>query len=175
MKRLLVILSLSAVTFGLTEGKKIRHSLKIEKETKEISTRREENPSGRKICLADTIGIIQEDKEMIEELKKVSFAGYDKEANSSQESFVLINASGVGITGYEVKIEYLDMQDRMLHSRTLKKRCDVPGGESRRFDIKSWDTQHTFYYYLGNEPKKVATPYKVMFYPLTFWTGGENS
>ena len=60
------------------------------------------------------------------------------------------------------------MKGRMLHSRIVELDCEVPPEESRKFDITSWDKQHTYYYYLGNEPKKVATPFQVKFLPLSF-------
>lgn len=109
-----------------------------------------------------------EDEE-VRNLRNCSFSGYDKEPNSNKESFILMNPGPYVITGYEVKIEYLDMQGRMLHSRKVTLPCFVPPGENHRFDIPSWDIQHTYYYYLGNAPKRVATPFQVRFLPQAIW------
>ncbi|MDE6796166.1 MAG: hypothetical protein K2J63_12800 [Muribaculaceae bacterium] len=92
----------------------------------------------------------------------ISFSGYDKPAPSSKESFHITNSSATTINKVGIRITYLDLKDRMLHSRDVEVDCYVPSGESRLAAIPSWDIQHTFFYYLGPEPKKVATPYKVI-------------
>lgn len=165
MKKVLWI-SFLFILFPLiqTEAKRIKHSLRVEKETKGSGKQISVNVKG--INMTDSLSL---EKDQRENLLKIKFAGYDKEANSSYESFLIINSSEKDLTGFEVKIDYLDMQDRMLHSRTIKEDIKVPSGETRRTDVKSWDIQHTYYYYLGNEPKKVATPYKVTFTPTFFW------
>lgn len=154
--------------FGLqnVDGKKIKQSLSIGKEQKADLSKETGKINGKKVELSDSILV---NGSGLSDLLMVKFAGYDKEINSSKESFILINNSNNIITGYEVKIDYLDSHGRMLHSRNIRESGIVPPGETRRFDIKSWDTQHTYYYYLGNEPKKVATPYQVSFTPLIFW------
>lgn len=91
----------------------------------------------------------------------ISFSGYDKPTPSSKESFHITNSSTTTINKAGIRITYLDLKNRMLHSRDVEVNCCVPGGESRLASIPSWDIQHTFFYYLGPEPKKVATPYKV--------------
>ncbi len=91
----------------------------------------------------------------------VIFSGYDKTANSSKETFHVINRSDTTIKKAGIRITYLDLRNRMLHSRETVINCDVPKGETRLVSIKSWDEQHTFYYYLSPEPKKTATPYKL--------------
>lgn len=101
----------------------------------------------------------------VSELLKLKFAGYEKEPNSSTETFIVLNPTEQRILGFKVKINYMDMQGRMLHSRDEELKCDIPPGESRKFDISSWDKQHTYYYYRGNKPKKVATPFQVAIIP----------
>lgn len=168
MRKLIILLSALIILCPLGEAKKIRNSFRIDKT--EDSGKDVTKIGGVPFVLADTMYCSQGDHDSILiSLKEVVFAGYDKEPNSSLESFILVNPSKHAITGYEVRIDYLDMQGRMLHSRTVKNSCMVPAGETRRFDLKSWDPQHTYYYYLGNEPKRVATPFKVAFYPLTIW------
>lgn len=111
----------------------------------------------------------EEYKEICKELEEVNFAGYDKEVNSSIESFIIVNPTRQDILGFNLRIVYLDMQGRMLHSRDVSRECEIPAGESRRFDISVWDKQHVYYYHLGNQPKKIATPFQVKFQPLDFW------
>lgn len=166
--RFLLLLCLILFVSGITPARKIRHSLKIEKEAKKPETGKE-LLEGIEVTLKDSLNSTQMPIEWLGKLKKVSFAGFEKEANSNKESYILVNPTDLNICGYKVKIDYLDMQGRMLHSQMVTERCDVPPGESRKFDIKSWDSQHTYYYYLGNEPKKVATPFKVSFHPIAYW------
>lgn len=163
----IVIIFVCLSVWGFADARKVKNSFRVDKERK-TSKRTTPVIEGMEICIADSIGE-SFDREIYGKLEKCSFAGYDKEPNSNIESFILINESPYLITGYNLRIDYLDMQGRMLHSRTVKEPCYVPGGETRRFDIKSWDTQHTYYYYLGNEPRKVATPFQVTFTPLSFW------
>ena len=151
-------------------AKKIKNTFKIEK-TQSVSPKVEvEQINGQEICLVDFEGKeSREDSINILGLRKIGFAGYDKEVNSSKESFIITNGSEELLVGVEIRIDYFDMSDRMLHSRTVRKSCYVPPGENRRLDISSWDKQHTFYYYLGNPPKKIATPFKVSIVPIKFW------
>ncbi len=100
---------------------------------------------------------------------KVSFSGYEKEAGAARETMFISNHSGLFISGIEMTVIYLDMSGRMLHSRKITKKCDVPPGETRMFDYPTWDRQKTYYYHLGNSPRKVATPYDVKVSPIAFW------
>lgn len=147
------------------EGKKIKNSFKIEKSDKTKSKSQMSGFPGKEISFIDTLSNRQD----LKELEKCGFAGYEKEAHSNKESFILINGSDKTILAFKLRIDYLDIKDRMLHAREVQQMCVVPPGETRRFDIKSWDTQHTYYYYLGNEPKKVAIPYKVSISPISLW------
>lgn len=148
------------------EAKKIKNFFKIEKENKfPQNSSSEEEFSGIKFSFlsegtADSIITFKD---------KIAFSGFEKEVNSSKETFLISNKSLEVILGLEIRIEYLDLQDRMLHSRDIKEKCYVPAGETRKIDISSWDKQHTYYYYLGNEPRKVATPFKVRIIPLSLW------
>ncbi len=110
---------------------------------------------------SDSINHTKDDTVTISIADSISFSGYDKPAPSSKESFHIVNSSAIQINKVGIRITYLDLKDRMLHSRDVEVDCCVPGGESRLASIPTWDTQRTFFYYLGPEPKKVATPYKV--------------
>lgn len=172
MKAILFSLSITIIFFLplAAEAKKIKNSFTIDKNSSEISINSEKNLAGRKILLSDSMEG-NNHPEILDDLKNVSFNGYEKEAGSNLESFILVNKSGWSILGFEIRIDYLDMKDRMLHSRIVKEQCDVPSSEARKIDLKSWDKQHSFYYHLGNEPRRVSTPYKVRFSPVAFWIG----
>lgn len=145
---------------GHSEAKKIKTSLKVGKETKKVADKQKDR--GLEVVLSDSL------TDFSNQLKGISFSGYEKEYNSGKESFLIVNPTLYPVLGYKVKVDYLDMQDRMLHSRIIEEDCFVPSGETRKHDINSWDKQHTYYYYLGNEPKRIATPYKVAFTPISF-------
>ena len=146
MRLLLILFSLFLMATP-SGAKKIKNSFKIEKESK-TDVKSGERMRGEELVPSDSI---------------CTFTGYDKDINSNMESFILVNHSEDTITGFRIRIDYLDLQGRMLHSRIVKESCDVPPGEARRVDVRSWDKQHAYYYYLGNEPRRVATPFKVEF------------
>ena len=165
MKIRVVVIILTCILSGscfCQEGssKKVKQSLKIDKVNSK-TLKENSTPEGKKIIISDTL-IDNND------LLNISFKGYEKEIQSNQESFIIVNPTEKEIIGFEIKIDYLDMNGRMLHSRIVNESCEVPARESRKINIRSWDTQHTYYYYLGNEPRKVATPYKVKFTPVSY-------
>lgn len=148
-------------------SKKIKQSLKVEKQGNKRNSRNTENVSEIEINILDSINT--GDVPLNLKVEKVKFAGYEKEVNANSETFLVINDNEEAIIRFKVRIIYKDMQGRMLHSREITEKCMIPAHETRKLDISSWDKQHTYYYYLGNEPKKTATPYKVEFQPLSIW------
>lgn len=151
-------------------GKKVKQSLKISKEKKKENIKKtqfSEHPLRIFIeNFKDTDSIRIEGEEY--DVKKIKFAGYEKEINSSKETFLIINSSRHNIIAFSIDIIYKDMDGRMLHKRNVTMDCNLPSGETKRFDISSWDLQRTYYYYLGNTPKKTATPYQVEFRQVFF-------
>lgn len=95
--------------------------------------------------------------------KELRFSGFDKKASSTQESFFLSNESNVKILGVKIEVTYLSMAGQMLH-RFMSPMidCDIPSGETRRLDFKTWDGQKSFYYYKSERPRNSATPFKVL-------------
>ena len=92
----------------------------------------------------------------------VAFAGYEKTLSSSQESFFATNKTDSLITRLDIELNYLDMTGRQLDTRRITLDTQMTPGQTRRFDIKSWDRQKVFYYYLSPAPRSShATPYKV--------------
>ena len=164
LKLLIPLFMIACISFSPinVEGKKIKNSFFIEKKKENKKGTHLQDLTGRKIEIV-------EDSILGIKLNSITFSGFDKEVNSSRESFLVTNGSEIILTGIEIRIDYLDMEGRMLHSNIVREKCHIPAGETRRIDIKSWDTQHTYYYHLGNEPKKVATPFNVKITPIFFW------
>lgn len=94
-------------------------------------------------------------------LPGIRFYGFDKTVGSSIESFFISNGLEETLAGVEVEITYLDMKGRQLHKRSVKIDCDIPAGETKRTDVKSWDTQKSFYFHQSVKPKRQATPFDV--------------
>ncbi len=96
----------------------------------------------------------------------IRFSGFDKVARSRMESFFITNNSSINIKKFRLRIDYADMNGRMLHSRDITIETDLPSGETRKADIRSFDTQSSFYYHKSNPPRRRATPFKVSITPL---------
>ncbi|MDE6444447.1 MAG: hypothetical protein K2K64_08540 [Muribaculaceae bacterium] len=107
--------------------------------------------------------------------QSISFTGYDKQATASRETFHVVNRSAHTLRKMDIEIVYQDMKGRMLHKRKATVLCNIPAGETHKTDIRTWDTQLSFYYYLSNPPRRVATPYQVEIHPLAFWLTPEES
>lgn len=151
------------------EAKKVKQSLKVSKE-KTTSSQTDEQPERRQLPADKNSYIILADGSQAEFCPdSISFSGYEKEANASLETLLITNAGNVSIAGVKFKIIYKDIKERMFHSRTVTQNCHIPADETRRIDFKSWDKQKSYFYYLGNEPRKVATPYKVEIVPIAYF------
>ncbi len=91
----------------------------------------------------------------------IRFYGFDKIVTSTIESCFITNRLPDDIKGLEMQITYFDMQGRQLHKRNVEIKCDIPSGETKRTDFKSWDTQKSFYFHQSVKPKRQATPFSV--------------
>ncbi len=91
----------------------------------------------------------------------IIFTGYDKPIGADRESVFIINNSGQTIDKINITIDYFDILDRKLTSRTLNIIYSIPDKETRLVAFKTWDIQHSFYYYKSRKPRTQATPYKV--------------
>lgn len=92
---------------------------------------------------------------------KIRFYGFDKTLTSAKESFFVTNGLDNKLSGITIEITYFDMQHRQLHQTNQKLSCEIPPGETRRLDIKSWDTQKAFYFHQSAQPRRQATPFDV--------------
>lgn len=92
----------------------------------------------------------------------VSLSGYDKPLRTSRETFLVTNRSDRTLHGMALTITYLSTDGRQLHERTDTIGVSVPAGETRMARISTWDTQHSYYYVLGQQPRTAnVTPYTV--------------
>ena len=90
------------------------------------------------------------------------FSGYEKTLRSSKESFFVTNRSDSTVSRLWLDITYKDMKGRSLDTRSIDLDIDLPAGETRRIDLRSWDRQNVFYYHLSPVPRSShATPYRV--------------
>lgn len=90
-------------------------------------------------------------------------SGFEKTLRSNIESFFVTNNTDSALSRLHLTIEYLDTSDRQLHRRSEPVVADIPAGQTRRIEIRSFDRQATFYYYLSAVPRTraTATPFKV--------------
>lgn len=91
----------------------------------------------------------------------IRFCGYEKTLRATKETLFIENLSDSTITALSLSIEYLDTNGRQIHHRSIKQPVEIPSRQTRRIDIKSWDTQKTYYYVKGERPRKSATPYDI--------------
>ena len=167
-KYLAIILLLLSCSIA-AEARKVKQSLKVTKENTSSKEAEKEKYGHELPADKESYVLLPDGRQALFCPDSVSFAGYEKEANASTESFLVINHTPTNLSAIKIKIIYTDLRDRMLHTRTLTQPCFIPAGETRKIDIKSWDKQHTYFYYLGNEPRKVATPYKTQILPSAFF------
>lgn len=102
-------------------------------------------------------------------LDQIVFTGYDKPLNAANEVFFITNNTDRTMSGVTLYVEYLTIDGRQLDKRFVKLSCSIPPGETRRAELKSWDTQRSFYYEKSVQPKRQATPFKVVFDPVAFY------
>ena len=102
-------------------------------------------------------------------LGQISFSGFDKKLNSGSESFFVTNRTDRTMTVIMLEIEYLTPDGRQLHKQFHEVKCHIPPGETRKVDIKSWDTQHSFYYVKSAPAKASGSPFTVRFLPQAFY------
>lgn len=160
-ERLFVIQTL-AILIALFLGVFSIHARKI-KTKHSIPKKSEKIIEAEAIALADSVVSISSDSITFTEKIRpaIRFYGFDKTIGSNFESFFISNALDKDITGIEIAITYLDMKGRQLHKRNVRLECHIPPQETMRTDIKSWDTQKSFYFHQSVKPKRQATPFNV--------------
>lgn len=102
-------------------------------------------------------------------LDQVVFTGFDKNQGNSKESFFIINNTDRTLKGVSLYIDYRTLDGRQLHKRFFKLKCNIPAGETRKSDIPTWDTQHSFYYHKSKTSKHRGNPFDVKFDPVAYY------
>ncbi|MDE7409630.1 MAG: hypothetical protein K2N09_06370 [Muribaculaceae bacterium] len=158
VRSLLHLFGIAALLTSLTltaEGRKIRTKHSIPKKTEKdiAAVNAGQHPSisidSDSIAFCDSIR------------PAIRFYGFDKTAGSNAESFFIANSLNEALNGLEIQITYTDMKGRQLHKRAVSIDTTIPSGETLRTDIRSWDTQKSFYYYKSARPKRQSTPFDV--------------
>lgn len=98
--------------------------------------------------------------------RNILFSGYEKKLQSTRESFFITNRTDHVILSVELSIEYLTPDGRQLNRRFHRVACNIPPGETRAVDVKSWDTQHAFYYAPSPPARAAGSPFIVKFTPI---------
>lgn len=143
-----------AISMPSAEARKIRTKHSIPKQTRSASTVDTDNTDNKTVSMeSDSIAFCDSIRPFIR------FYGYDKTVTSNIESFFISNGLDRDISGMDLIIKYTDMKGRQLHKRSVHIDCNLPAGETQRHDIKSWDTQKSFYYHKSAKPKRQATPF----------------
>ena len=94
-------------------------------------------------------------------VQRLRLSGYDKTATADMESLFVTNHSTHRITLLKLQLNYFDMKDRQLHQRDVTLRVDLPAGQTRRVDFRTWDRQHAFHYHLSPPSRRATSPYKI--------------
>lgn len=100
-------------------------------------------------------------------LSQIVFSGYDKTISSKIESFFITNKTDCLLESVTIEIEYLTTESAQLHKRYERIAYPIPAGETRKIDIRTWDKQNSFFYYLSVKPRRQATPFMVRITPLS--------
>lgn len=102
-------------------------------------------------------------------INQIRFSGYDKPRKSAVETFFITNNTDRTMTGITLYIDYRTTDGRQLNKRFVRLVCNIPPGETRSAEVKSWDKQKAFYYEKSGPDKTGGTPYKVIFDPVAYY------
>lgn len=91
----------------------------------------------------------------------IEIAGYEKKMQDRDETFYVTNDTPFRLSKLVVRFSYKSLSGDMLHEEVYEIPCDIPSGETRRLAVRSWDKQHSHYYYKSRKPKSSAIPYQV--------------
>lgn len=168
----LALCMLSAFTVTVpAEARKVKYKFSEKKSGKSKTASDKTEETGNQEMAAGSFMVASqcEDCNSGYRLDQVVFAGFDKNRNSSVESFFITNNTDRTLTGISLYIEYLTPGGSQLHKKFIKLDCRIPAGETRKADIKSWDTQRSFYYIKSNPGRNGGTPFDVRFDPIAYY------
>lgn len=93
----------------------------------------------------------------------IELSGFDKPLNSNYETFFLRNNGSANLLRLWITLDYTSVDNTPLHSRKETVRTDIPADNSRQISIRTFDRQHSFYYYRSRIPRteQGVAPFKV--------------
>lgn len=166
MRKIMIILAvMSAVSVILASGAGIKRVNTKLKDQKKTETEQSDTTAGSEKLAQGSFMVASQCPTCNNgyTLDQLAFAGYDKPLTSTRETFFVTNKTDRTLTGVNMYIEYLTVDGRQLDRRFVSLDCEVPPGETRKLEVKSWDTQKSFYYKKSVQPKRQATPFDVKF------------
>lgn len=102
-------------------------------------------------------------------LDSIRYYGFDKAASAEKESFLVVNNTDRYIEALEMEISYFSTDGRLLHRRPIRQKCFIPPAESRKIDIGSFDTQHSYHYVSSAPGRNGAFHFTVMIRTTAVW------
>lgn len=149
MKKIILIITVVLTATAALSQRTTRHGLKVDPDA--VGAVLEHASKARYDTIAPP------------EASMIEVNGYDKPLRSRRETFFVTNNSKRHIGAIAYTITYYDTQHRMLHRAAHNVDIDIPAGQTRQANMRSWDTQHSFYYVHSAVPDrtKKATPYEV--------------
>lgn len=123
--------------------------------TKPSKTRKSSNEKDRYETTFDTIYAPSRDS--------IAVAGFEKPLRSAYESMYITNKTASKVDGMGIEITYSDTEGRMLHRVSHDISAEIPSGETRLIEVKSFDRNGLYYYRLSPVPPRAkhATPFDV--------------
>ena len=100
---------------------------------------------------------------------KIVLSGYKKTLNDAFESFFVDNRTHYHISHLTLKFQYTNAQTgQTIKEAVYEVPCDIPSGQMRQLSIKTFDTQHSFYYAGSRQPRRPATPYNIKYQLMAY-------
>lgn len=92
----------------------------------------------------------------------ILLSGYDKPLRGRHETLFATNRLPVGVVAIGLTLRYTDAAGRIIHTVARCVRADIPPGDTRMLRWPSWDTNQSFFYARGPQPRTTGvTPYLV--------------
>ncbi|MCM1291375.1 MAG: hypothetical protein NC201_05130 [Prevotella sp.] len=159
MIRLTVIIAMILINMSLCDAKKTRLKL-----PDKLEGDKEEYVSGS-FCVSSDCKDCHEGYS----LNQVVFSGYDKPSTSDKETLFITNNTDRILTGVSFYIEYIDNEGRQLHRELKNIKVEIPGGETRMVQFKSWDVQKSFRYKGSRKSRREAYSYTIKIDPVSIY------
>ncbi|MBQ7690844.1 MAG: hypothetical protein IJT30_06630 [Muribaculaceae bacterium] len=93
----------------------------------------------------------------------ITLRGFNKRLRDSKETFLVTNNTDRRISALRITLRYSTLDGSMIHERTVTIPVMINPHQTQLAEVKTFDTQHQFYYYAGPTPKKSATPFQVAY------------